>query len=140
MKLSSIRKARAEATAIDRTNTMDVENLNPRSRAVKDLEMSVRRTLSLEQLCAQHLERCDDDLWAAGTTSPLNWGSIDKVTGSNVANPKTLVKEVFGEQYWAHPEWSQWHRLMQAWYDGSLRRQREAALRNLPQKIRKQYE
>lgn len=140
MKLSSIHKARQEAQAIEQVPALDVENLNPRSHAVKNLEMAVRRSLALEQLCVQHLERCDSDPDKAREYQPSTFGSIDKVAGSNVANPRTLIKEVFGDDYYAHPEWTQWPTLFDAWYSGSLRRQREAALRNLPAKLRKKYE
>jgi len=119
---------------------IDVEDLNPRSKAVKDLEMAVRRALALEQLCVQHLERCNGDIEEARTAQPSTFGSIDKQVGSNVANPKTLIKEVFGEAYYAHPEWTMWPHLFDAWYSGSLRRQREAVLRNLPSNVRKKYE
>lgn len=135
-----MRKARAEVQAIQQQPTLDVENLNPRSHAVKNLEMAVRRSLALEELCTHHLERCAGDIDLARIMSPDVFGSIDKVAGSNVSNPKSLIREVYGDDYWAHPQWGSWEVMFDAWYDGSIRRQREAVLHNLPATLRKKYQ
>ena len=141
MRLVDIRVAQAEAANLTvRPEVAGVEQLNPRSRAVKTLEMAVRRADGVAQLCEQHLTRCEGDIRVARSTSPTTWGSIDKKPGSDIANPRTLVRTIFGDAYWAHPEWPLWSSLFDAWYDGRIRRQREAVLANLPATIRNKYE
>lgn len=107
-----------------------VEDLNPRSRLVKDLEMTARRAISVEKLCARHVELCRRYGLDPRSENPISWGSIDTKPGGPV-NPHKLVNEV-GEQ----DVRLYWRELYTAWHTGSLRRQIDDMLANLPESVR----
>lgn len=115
-----------------------IEDLNPRSRAVKDIEMSVRRGIALAKLCRRHLDLYKGDVAKALKDDPRMWGSVSKKQGSREHNPHSLIKEAFGGE--SDPLLrGHWRELFMAWYTGGLEIQIQAARACLPKKLASKY-
>jgi hypothetical protein len=108
-----------------------VENLNPRSQAVKSLEMVVRRAIALDKLAQRHTDICNS-FEIDPYVSPRIWGSIDKRAGGP-DNPRTLIGELGLDDLELD---RQWPVLYRAWVTGSLDRQIREMLDSLPAEIR----
>ena len=115
-----------------------VEDLNPRSRAVKDLEMSARRGIALAKLCRRHLDLCQGDVAMALRDDPRMWGSMTKKAGTKDHNPHSLLNEAFGGPHNSLLR-HHWRTVFMAWYTGGLEIQIQGILRALPKAVAKKY-
>ena len=103
-----------------------VEAMNPRGNIVRDMRMSVKRSLLLDDLMsmltgALHLDDLRHDPFA------IYW----------VKGAKALAKQIWGEHWWAHPEIRVgWETTFNQWWSGSVRRNRESLRQNLPESVK----
>ena len=106
---------------------LTVEDLAPRSQVVKTMEMAVRRAKALGVLCREALDAAYGDPALARRLHP--WG------GDYPARERDFI---FGEpSYRAARLYTDWWPMMwDAWYSGSLDRQIECGLANLPLSVR----
>ena len=107
--------------------TYTVENLNPNSRAVKTIEMTVKRAIILSQICADHLHHQGHD--QAATTPPERWYLKD-----------ADLTDMWGRHWRQHPEYRAWPIVYQQWLGGSLRRSIDDTMRQLPEISRAKIE
>ena len=116
-----------------------VDDLNPRSHAVRDIYQSVKRALLLDRLIHEHLDRCDGDLERAMKTSPATWGSpTPKQSRAGAFNFHRALTEIWGNRYRHHPEFKRWPEMVELWNDDAFRRQAYDAAQCLPRKLKKE--
>lgn len=115
--------------------TKGVEDLNPRSHAVRDLRMSVERCLMLKDLIAEHFMRCQK--YGISPYFRPVWGDDSFQYVDRKGYVGTLVRKIWGDDYYAHPEYRQWDELVRMWRRGSLDRQIADMAANLPASARK---
>jgi len=109
-------KAKREAANVGNNDRVfGVEDINPRSHAIRDLRMAVKRAQHLDSLLGEMLEY-------AKTYEALARSPVRHVCK---ADDWDLVKRVYD---W---EWTVMH-----WADGGLRRSIEDVKLNLPAKVR----
>jgi hypothetical protein len=116
-----------------------IEDLNPNSRAVKDIEMTVRRGLALAKLCRVHLDLHEGDVSKAVACDPREWGSMPKKKGKKYShNPHTLLSETFASVHDPMLR-KHWKVLFFTWYSGGLDSQIRAAINCLPNAVANKY-
>ena len=102
-----------------------VEALNPRGNLVRDMRMCVKRSLLLDDLMsALHGELTPSEV--AQDPYAIYW----------VQGAKKLAKEIWADMWQHHPNVRNWDITYQLWWDGSVRRSREALRDNLPESVK----
>ena len=114
------RKGQVEACALGYVAEATVEDLNPRSRPVKSLEMAVKRGWALDKIMSTWLAFNRDDLDATKRLNPIPYFTVEDGSIIRMVND------------WP---WAVGH-----WYSGGLRRSIEATLDNLPSTVRDRLE
>lgn len=117
--------------------TKGVEDLNPRSHAVRDLRMAAKRAIILTDLMHECYVRCGSRVSVLKQTPPSVFGSTSFEYVDRKGHIHTAMRTVWGDQYWSHPEYRMWPELVEMWREGSLDRQIRDIAANLPEKIRK---
>ena len=112
-----------------------VEDLNPRSHAVRDLRMSVERCLMLRDLIAEHFMRCQK--YGISPYFRPVWGDDSFQYADRKGYVGTMNRKIWGDAYWSHPEYINWDVLINMWRSGSLDRQIADMAANLPSNVRK---
>ena len=111
-----------------------IEDLNPRSRPVVQMRKTVERCLDLKDLIAEHVHRCREV--GMDYDDPPTWGSLPFVHVEHRGYISTLVRQLWGDNYWTHPEYRSWPVLVEMWRTGSLDRQIQDLGANLPRSVR----
>lgn len=100
-----------------------VENLNPQSRAVKSLEMAIKRAVVLSEVIDKHVQQVGAE--KAGSLPPERWYLKD-----------ADLTEIWGKGWKHHPEYVAWPITYALWVTGGLRRSVEDAMLCLPTESR----
>lgn len=110
------------------TEIVTAESLNPRGRVVQEIEMAVRRSRAVGQLCRLALEACGSPRWAR----------LRDPWGLDYTVPRPPLITAFGEPVYEarRPYAPHWAWFLDGRYDGTLERHEQAALANLPEKVR----
>lgn len=103
--------------------TITVEALNPRSRPVKSLEMTIKRAVVLSEVISKHVHQV-----GPGRAAFVPLGR----TGQKDAD----LVEIWGKHWRNHPEYRAWDITYDQWLTGALRRSIDDAMLNLPEASR----
>ncbi len=102
-----------------------VDDLNPRGRTAKEIEMSIRRSRKLALICATALAQ-EGTLAAAQAGHPATLGIAS-----------TKLRFVFGDPWYSNPlATHHWWWVLAHWHNGGLEKVERLALLNLPESMR----
>lgn len=100
-----------------------IEDLNPRSQPVMVLKKTAERAIILREICVEIFER-------------VGWPEILWTHPATLDGFRPRLKEIWGQQWWLHPECREWPRIVLMWRHGSLDRQIQDIAAGLPASIR----
>ena len=123
--------------SLRKPETKGVEDLNPRSHAVRDLRMAVKRAMILTDLMHECYVRSGSRINVLKQNPPPTFGSTSFEHVDRKGQIHTAMREVWGDQYWSNPEYRSWPDLVEMWRTGSLDRQINDMAANLPTSVRK---
>lgn len=107
---------------MESSKTYTPEDLAPKGAACKRIEMSIKRSRVLSEMCVVVLDQTGN-ADVARVTPPWSTGACTK----------TKIKMVFGEAPWLWT--SRWPWLFDQWYTGALDRAELAAIEDLPRSV-----
>ena len=126
--------------ALDVVKTKTVEDLNPRSQAVKAMEMTVKRCLLLGTVMHEIFARCNADIDMVKASPPAGWGYLSFEHSDERGTMHTALTTLWGDDFWSHPEYQQWELMVDYWRSGSLDHQIRDLAANLPRSVRKKLD
>ena len=109
------------------TQVLTVEDLSPRPMPVKTMEMAVRRGKALAVLCREALDAAYGKPEEARLLHPWGGDYPAKERDFVFGEPPYLAARLYTEH---------WGTMWDMWYSGSLDRQIECGLANLPKAVR----
>lgn len=113
-------------------NVYTVEDINPKSHAIRDLRMVVKRARMLDEMMKLYIEWCD----LSGVEEPVDYmrEHPPHITGVNAI--RTLMEKIFGKHYRNHAQVLTWDMTFDMWWSGAVRRSARDATLNMPASVR----